>query len=138
MNKKPVLPPRRKPTPIPVHLVDNDRIRVYGAYRRLGTWRAVGEEFKVKPQTAYRFVILGRLPRLAKDRAALGLPALASAPVCARCGVVPLAKRCPTCRRTARETAFERNGREYDAWRAAHAGELAADVEWAEGESVAK
>ena len=63
---------------------------------------------------------------------ALGLPALAAAPVCPKCGIVPLAKRCPTCRQRAREAAFERNGREYDEWRAAHAGELAAVVEWAE------
>src|SRR3972149_9682275 len=35
-------------------------------------------------------------------------PRQALAPVCVRCGVVPLAKRCPTCRKQAREAAFER------------------------------
>lgn len=95
MNKKPILPPRRGMTSIAVHSLKNDRKLIYLAYRDCGTWKALGEKLGIKPLTAYRFVCYGTKPRSAAEQIALGLPVLAPAPVCARCGIVHLAKRCP-------------------------------------------
>jgi len=92
MNKKPVLPPRRKQTSIAVQTLNNDRKRLWGDYRHLGTWRAFGAKFGVSPNIAYRYVVKGKEPRSSHDRRALGLPVTAPAPVCLRCGVVHLRK----------------------------------------------
>ena len=104
------------------------------AFRGRGfVWRVITDEY---PDGDYR-IPLGTLSRIANDPnyeprktqvlKALGLPALAPAPVCAHCGIVHLAKRCPA------RDRFAENAAEYDAWRAAHASELAGVVAWAEG-----
>ena len=103
------------------------------------SWSAVAEELGQK--AGGRKFNRGMLSAIARGKKSappsilkpLGFPTFAAAPVCQACGVVPLAKRCPTCRQRAREAAFERNSQEYDQWRAVHAGELAAVVEWGEG-----
>ena len=136
MNKKPVLPVREKSKPIVFARRTAAQNLLWADYARLFTWRAVGAEYGVSVGAVYRLAVLGKEPRDNAIRARLGLPALASAPVCQACGVVPLAKRCPTCRQRAREAAFERNSQEYDEWRQIDAVKLAAMVSWAEGQSA--
>lgn len=56
-------------------------------HNQLGTWQAVGAKFGLTPALVYR-VAHGYEPKKPAIRAALGLPALAPAPVCPRHGVV--------------------------------------------------
>src|SRR3990167_8076495 len=74
---------------------------------------------------AIQRVLAGKEPHSAHIRAALGLPALAPAPVCPVHGVVHQSKRCP-------KPTFEENCAAYDAWRTASAEAVAAIVQWGE------
>jgi len=65
------------------------------AYKRLGNWRAVGDELGISGGMAYRIAVDGYEPKDAHIRLKLGLPALVPAPVCPVCGVVHVARRCP-------------------------------------------
>jgi hypothetical protein len=71
------------------------RHEVKKAYRRLGNWRAVGKEMGITGGMAFRIGMRKYEPKEAKIRARLGLPAFGRAPVCAECGEVHVAKRCP-------------------------------------------
>lgn len=62
-------------------------------YAALGTWDAVASKYGVTRAMAFR-VAHGYQPRSAKVRLALGLPALAPAPVCPAHGIVHTG-RCP-------------------------------------------
>lgn len=64
------------------------------AYRKLGNWRAVGEKFGISEGMAWRIVHEGYEPRDAMIRLRLELPAMGVAPVCPRCGIVHVKKRC--------------------------------------------
>ena len=127
MNKKPILPPRRRSNPIVVQPLNSNRKRIWSDYARLMTWRAVGAEYGVSAGAVYRLAVSNKEPHDNAIRAAIGLPITAPAPVCGKCGVVHLAKRCP------KRDRFAENAAEYDAWRAAHAAEIAGIVAWAEG-----
>ena len=59
-----------------------------------GGWRIVGQEFGISGGMAYRIAIHGYEPKMPHIRFALGLPALAPAPVCIKCGQVHTTKRC--------------------------------------------
>lgn len=63
-------------------------------YLCLGTWRAVAGKYRVTSGMAYRIAMHDYEPHDPHIRAALGLPALAPAPVCLKCGEVHVAKRC--------------------------------------------
>ena len=95
------------------------------------SWRKIASRFEqIAPATLLRIYRDRYEPKRNKTRVRLGLPALAAAPVCPKCGVV----HSRTCRvlpewvNQAADWLAERQK-----WRAAHAGELAAVVEWAEG-----
>jgi len=90
----------------------------------LGSWEAVASKNGVSVGTVCR-VSSGYAPRKAHIRLALGLPALAPAPVCPRHRVVHQSKRCP-------KPTFEENCDAYDAWLAANAGRMDEMVKWAE------
>ena len=88
MNKKPVLPPREKSKPIVFARRTAAQNLLWADYARLFTWRAVGAEYGVSVGAVYRLAVLGKEPRDNAIRARLGLPALASAPICVKCGMV--------------------------------------------------
>ena len=129
MNKKPILPPRRRANPIVVQPLNSDRKRFWSDYALLMTWRAVGAKYGVSAGVIYRYAVNGTEPRSNSIRAALGLPALAAAPVCPKCGVVH-SRTCRVLPEWVNQAADWLEERQK--WRAAHAGELAAVVEWAE------
>ncbi len=68
--------------------------RMEKAYKRLGTWRRVGEAFGISSGMAFRIARRGYEPKDAKIRAKLGLASYAQAPVCEKCGVVHVSRRC--------------------------------------------
>ena len=76
---------------------------------------------RVTRATVWRFLHEELEPERPALRAALGLPVTAPAPVCPRHGVAHKG-RCP-------KRTFEENAAEYDRWRAANAGRIAAIVE---------
>ena len=88
MNKKPILPPRRRSKPFVVPQLHSVRNRLADDYALLMTWKSVGEKYGVSGRVVYRLVVDDKEPRDNAIRARLGLPALAPAPVCVRCGVV--------------------------------------------------
>lgn len=59
-----------------------------------GGWRLVGAEFGISGGMAYRIAVDGYEPKEPHIRLKLGLPALAPAPVCVKCGQVHTTKRC--------------------------------------------
>ena len=99
------------------------------AKRASGTpWRVIAAELKVKPGTLCRWIKTGWEPKSNVIRLQLGLPpAPALAPVCSKCGVVHIAKRCPSVKPT-----FEQNAADYRAWLGANADKLQAIVAWAD------
>jgi hypothetical protein len=72
--------------------------KVRKLYQKLHNWRAVGAELGITCGMAYR-VAHGYEPKEARIRYRLGLPALAPAPVCRRCGEVHTTQRCTKNRR---------------------------------------
>jgi len=70
------------------------RRRVQRCYEKAGNWRAVGAELGISGGMAYRIAVDGYEPKEVHIRVRLGLPAMAPAPVCAKCGEVHVAKRC--------------------------------------------
>ena len=70
------------------------RRRLEKAYKRLGTWRAVGREFGLSSGMAFRIARREYEPKDVHIRAQLGLAAMAPAPVCPKCGVVHVSRRC--------------------------------------------
>jgi hypothetical protein len=66
----------------------------YQKHAQSGGWRAVGEEFHVSGGVAWKIVVKKIYPKKPAILARLGLPALAIAPACAKCGKVPLRKHC--------------------------------------------
>ena len=67
----------------------NDQYRLYGSWRRVAA--VYGNQI---PAGTLCAIAHGREPKRADHRAILGLPALAPAPVCLRCGEVHVARRC--------------------------------------------
>lgn len=70
------------------------RQEIEKAYKRLGTWRAVGERFRISSGMAYRIARREYEPKDGKIRARLGLSSWGVAPVCPKCGVVHVSRRC--------------------------------------------
>lgn len=70
------------------------RRRMEKAYKKLGNWRLVADEFGVDPSLAWQIVERGYEPKKVKNRVKLGLPAMAPAPVCRHCGEVHVSRRC--------------------------------------------
>ena len=68
--------------------------RLKKTYERLGTWRAVGEVYRISGGMAFRIALQGYEPKDLKIRSRLGLTSMAPAPVCAKCGKVHVSKRC--------------------------------------------
>lgn len=66
------------------------------AYKRLKSWRLVGQEFGISKAMAFRIVEQQYEPKERDIRLALGLDPirLAPAPVCPDCGRVHVSKRC--------------------------------------------
>src|SRR3972149_7987394 len=62
-------------------------------------WRILAQSYPGVPPGTLCAIAKGRTPQKTSIRAALGLPVTAPAPVCPPCGNVPLARRCPTCRK---------------------------------------
>lgn len=89
-------------------------------------WRKIAEFFPGVPAGTLCAIAKGRDPKSPAIRAALGLPAFASAPVCPVHGVVHPG-RCP------RKT-FEQRAGDYDAWKTRNMPKLLAIVAWAEGQ----
>lgn len=90
------------------------------------TWRQIAAHFDGVPAGTLCAIAKGRDPKSPAIRAALGLPAYASAPVCPVHGVVHQG-RCP------RKT-FEQRAADYDAWKTRNMPKLLAIVAWAEGQ----
>lgn len=75
--------------------IDSVRRKVQKAYKKLHNWRRVGDELGISEGLAWRLANEdGYEPKDPHIRVRLGLPALAPAPVCGRCGEVHVAKRC--------------------------------------------
>jgi hypothetical protein len=74
--------------------LDTIRHKIKKAYRKRHNWRDVGAEFGITGGMAYRIAMDGYEPKRASIRVKLGLPAFLPAPVCPKCGVVHVAKRC--------------------------------------------
>lgn len=73
------------------------RKRLWKAYRansNKGGWRAVAAQYNVSAAMIYRIANSSYEPKAAWARYHLGLPALAPAPVCPKCGQVHVTKRC--------------------------------------------
>lgn len=79
------------------------RRKVEKCYGELRNWRRVGAELGISGGMAYRIAVDGYEPREAQIRVRLGLAAMAEAPVCERCGVVHVSKRCTGKRRRGRD-----------------------------------
>ena len=78
-----------------VQSLDKARNELISQYACNGTWRKVAKVYGNKvPAGTLCAIAKGREPKKPAHRAALGLPALAPAPVCQKCGVVHTAKRC--------------------------------------------
>jgi hypothetical protein len=73
------------------------------SYLKLQNWRDVGAEFGITGGMAWRIARQGYEPKDAGIRIRLGLPARAMVPVCRRCGIVHVSKRCSRRRRVYRE-----------------------------------
>ena len=85
-------PPRQKHS---VQSLDMARNELRGIYAEYKSWRRVAIEYGSKiPAGTLCAIAKGREPKKAIHRAALGLPALAPAPVCLKCGAVHVTKRC--------------------------------------------
>lgn len=85
--------------------IDRIRRELKRSYRRLkkhGGWRAVGDVHGITGGMAYKIAVYGQEPKDPHIRLVLGLPAMAPAPVCERCGVVHVRRRCPAARRARR------------------------------------
>ena len=80
---------------------------LWAEYEKFGTWVRVGEERGITSAMAFR-VANGYEPRNNRIRAALGLPQLRPAPVCA-CGSVHVSKRCPNAPRRVRKPGLTPN-----------------------------
>jgi hypothetical protein len=93
MTRQP--PPRPKTEFAHVTSCDAVQKRLRALYGQLGSWKLVGAEIKVSPAMAQRVATTDYRPKSPAIRAALGLPVLASAPVCPSCGVVHIRKTCP-------------------------------------------
>ncbi len=89
------------------------------------TWRAIAAHFDGVPAGTLCAIAKGRDPKSPAIRAALGLPAFASALVCPVHGVVHPG-RCP------RKT-FEQRAGDYADWKALNMPKLLEIVAWAEG-----
>jgi hypothetical protein len=76
--------------------------KVKKTYKRRKTWSKVGQEFGINKGLAYR-IAQGYEPKTAHVRVQLGLPALAPAPVCSRCGKVHVTRRCTEMGRTPKD-----------------------------------
>lgn len=113
---------------MPVQTLDKLRARLIAARATEMPWRKIAEFFPGVPAGTLCAIAKGRDPKSPAIRAALGLPAYASALVCPVHGVVH-AGRCP--RRASR--TFEQNAADYQAWRAANLPKLLEIVVWAEG-----
>jgi len=74
--------------------IETLRNRIKLAYATRHNWRAVAAQYGVSSGMAYRIAVNDYEPREAHIRHKLGLPALAPAPVCAKCGEVHVTKRC--------------------------------------------
>lgn len=74
--------------------IGNLRHRLERAYQRLGTWRRVGEAFGISGAMAFRVARRGYEPKDTLIRSRLGLASYAKAPVCLKCGVVHVSRRC--------------------------------------------
>jgi len=70
------------------------RTDLRAAYHRLGTERAVAAEIGLSAGMVHKVMMDGYEPKTGKIRLALGLPAMAPAPVCIYCGVPHTTKRC--------------------------------------------
>lgn len=64
-------------------------------YRRLGRWQSVADIYQVNPAVVWRLVNEENYePKGYDERRRLGLDVFAPAPVCPKCGVVHVTKRC--------------------------------------------
>lgn len=68
-----------------------------------GGWRGVGKRWGVDHAVVYRIATQGYEPRSPKIRKQLGLAIMQPAPVCLKCGVVHVTKRCPSTRENHRD-----------------------------------
>lgn len=67
--------------------------RIKKAYQKEKNWRRVAQQFGINEGTAWD-IAHGYEPKTPELRRKLGLPSLAPAPVCTRCGDVHVTKRC--------------------------------------------
>lgn len=77
--------------------IGNARRELRKAYKRLknrGGWRAVGREFGITGGMAFRIAMRRYEPRDPVIRTRLDLPAFVEVPVCPKCGIVHVRKRC--------------------------------------------
>jgi hypothetical protein len=76
--------------------IGNVRRDLKKAYQRLGSWSRVASEFQINKGMAYRIVVQEYEPKDVKIRSRLGLSELVygRAPVCPKCGVVHVSRRC--------------------------------------------
>ena len=81
--------------------------REYEHLYQKGGWRAVGAAYGITAGMAWRIARQGYEPKDALIRVKLGLPARAMAPVCRRCGIVHVSKRCSRGRRRVYRDLFE-------------------------------
>lgn len=95
------------------------RREVNRLYGKLKNWRTVGAEMGISGGMAYRIGVDGYEPKEPAIRVKLGLPGMAPAPVCLRCGVVHVTKRCCASRARRGKDLFEM-GTEELAWRLVH------------------
>jgi hypothetical protein len=94
-----IRPREKKSQQKPVQLtIAQLRKKLLGDHKRLGNWRAVAVEWQIPPGTLCRIAETDYEPKDPHKRVLLRLPALESAPVCIRCGVVHLRKTCPRLR----------------------------------------
>ncbi len=74
--------------------IDELRLKINALYKKLHTWQLVGDELKINKGLAYRIAKTDYEPHEPHLRELLDLPILMPAPVCPRCGVVHVTKRC--------------------------------------------
>lgn len=73
---------------------DTVRRKIQKAYQKRHNWQKVGDEFGITKGMAYQIAVYGHEPKDPHIRLRLKLPALVPAPVCPKCCVVHVTKRC--------------------------------------------
>jgi hypothetical protein len=76
--------------------MDIDKLakRLQKEYKKMGTWNAVAEYYRLTKPLVWRIANRHYEPKKPYIRHRLGLPALVPAPVCLKCGQVHITKRC--------------------------------------------